>query len=126
MSSLESFDRLTFGPLSFTVVEQLPLLLTAGFETSAVTSTWLVYYLAHNQEFQDELREYILLNESVLREDPESEEQKLITNLVLETVRMKPPVFESERTAFKDTRVPLFTPVIGRNGEEIQWVRKAP
>lgn len=116
-------EHLCLNPTSFlktTVFEQVPLLLTAGFETSAVTSTWILYHLAHNQDVQDELRRHILANEEVLRSDPEAEEQNFVTNVVLETVRVKPPVFETQRTAFKDTKIPLFTPVVDRNGEKVQ------
>lgn len=99
--------------------EQIPLLATAGHETSAVTSTWFLHFLAENQEVQDELRQHIITNEHILREDPESEEQQLITNIILETVRMVPPVFETQRTAFKDITIPLFRPIVGKDGKEL-------
>lgn len=95
-------------------------LLSAGFETSSNTTTFCIYYLAKNPEIQDKLRKHILANQESLRSDPDSPEAQMITNIILETLRLIPPVVTTERIAMKDMVIPLFSPIKGVDGQEIQ------
>ncbi|SPO23518.1 related to Cytochrome P450 4F8 [Ustilago trichophora] len=110
---------------------QIQTFMFAGYETSAVTTSWALYFLSQNPMVQDKLREIIKetikerkgvgleeLSASVLDyDDVWCEEFKYLDWILAETLRLCPPVPGNDREAMEDVVVPLMHPVRLTNGE---------
>jgi cytochrome P450 len=94
-----------------------PLVLFAGFETTATTFSWCMWHMARDLALQDRLRKEIHANFTDLQVTSVSEltyeqvwdddKMGLVGRILNETLRMHPPVATIERTAQKATVVPL-------------------
>ncbi|KAK1571801.1 hypothetical protein Q3G72_023211 [Acer saccharum] len=85
------------------IVDNCKNIYLAGFETTAVSSTWCLMLLASNQEWQDRVRAEVL--EICQSRTPDYEmlnRMKQLTMVIQETLRLYPPVAVVSREAFKD------------------------
>ncbi|KAI9197995.1 hypothetical protein LWI28_008264 [Acer negundo] len=85
------------------IVDNCKNIYLAGFETTAVSSTWCLMLLACNQEWQDRVRAEVL--EICQGQTPDYEmlnKMKQLTMVIQETLRLYPPVSVVSREAFKD------------------------
>ncbi|KAK0577948.1 hypothetical protein LWI29_002719 [Acer saccharum] len=85
------------------IVDNCKNIYLAGFETTAVSSTWCLMLLASNQEWQDRVRAEVL--EICQGQTPDYEmlnKMKQLTMVIQETLRLYPPVAVVSREAFKD------------------------
>ncbi|KAJ7729679.1 cytochrome P450 [Mycena maculata] len=105
------------------VVAQMNVLLLAGYETTSVSLTWALIELAKYPEIQDKLREELTRFGPV---DPTWDQ--LVSDLpfldavVLEVLRLHPPIGETLREAAQDDIIPLGTPVVAPSGELISSI----
>ncbi len=130
------------------MISQMAVLILAGHETTASTSTWFLWELAKHPEFQDKLREEVMAVRSQIsaRGDSELTIEDLdgmvylpaamkvrstrslpyrarINNLFSkETLRFHPIVYHLGREAAKDDVIPLSKPVYGKSGEMISEI----
>ncbi|EPQ32322.1 uncharacterized protein PFL1_00518 [Pseudozyma flocculosa PF-1] len=110
-----------------TLAGQIVTFLFAGHETTATTLSWCLYFLAMNAGLQDELRQSIhdaLKQTSTAVDDLpslgwneiNSAPFKKVENALVETLRLRPPVSTTFRTAFRNDQIPTTTPVRTRDG----------
>ncbi|PWN50453.1 cytochrome P450 [Violaceomyces palustris] len=110
---------------------QIVTFIFAGHETTATTLAWALQYLAQHQEVQDELRSS--LEETLASMGKEFGDEldwyelhdqgfKLLDHVILETLRLRPPVTITYRTAFKDDMIPLSSPITLSNGKQIHQI----
>ncbi|SNX82878.1 related to Cytochrome P450 4F8 [Melanopsichium pennsylvanicum] len=112
---------------------QIQTFMFAGYETSAVTTSWALYFLSRNHDVQDKLRKIVsdvvkerrgLSLEDVKAADLDyddvwCEEFKYLDWILAETLRLCPPVPGNDREAMQDTVLPLMTPVKLTTGESV-------
>ncbi|KAN0061886.1 hypothetical protein ACQY0O_005880 [Thecaphora frezii] len=112
---------------------QIVTFLFAGHETTATTLSWCLYFLAMHPEVQDEVRSAIEKAFEELGVDVESVASLgwneinspafvKVEQALLETLRLRPPVSTTFRTAFKDDHLPITTPVTTRDGRRLTSV----
>ncbi|KAK0579239.1 hypothetical protein LWI29_023276 [Acer saccharum] len=85
------------------IVDNCKNIYLAGFETTAVSSTWCLMLLASNQEWQDRVRAEVF--EICGDRTPDYEmlnKMKQLTMVIQETLRLYPPVAVVSREAFED------------------------
>ncbi|THG97108.1 hypothetical protein EW026_g4830 [Hermanssonia centrifuga] len=111
------------------MISQMAVLILAGHETTASTSTWFLWELAKHPEFQDKLREEVMAVRSQIsaRGDSELTIEDLDGMVYLpaamkETLRFHPIVYHLGREAAKDDVIPLSKPVYGKSGEMISEI----
>ncbi|KAJ7455752.1 cytochrome P450 [Mycena latifolia] len=105
------------------LVNQIPVLLVAGQDTSAVALSWAFHWLSQNPEFQHNLREEILsANESSQDGGLDYDNMPLLNALLKETLRMFPPGALIERYASKDCILPLSSEIVTSTGKHIHEV----
>ncbi|KAH8797996.1 cytochrome P450 [Flagelloscypha sp. PMI_526] len=111
----------TTGSLGMTkeeVTSQMNVLLLAGYETTSISLTWALIELAKSQTIQSQLREEL----QQFADDPTYEQLMstsilpILDGVVHETLRLHPPVPESNRVAKQDDIIPLSRPYITSNG----------
>jgi cytochrome P450 len=104
-------------------------LLFAGYETSAVATTFTLHYLANNQavlrRVEEQIKQLLQLRRSEGREaeglsaeELQGEELELLTNCIKETLRLAPAVTASDRMAKQDCTIPLSRPIPTRDGKD--------
>lgn len=104
-------------------------LLFAGYETSAVATTFTLHYLANNQpvlrRVQEQIRQVMQLRrsegretEAISAEELQGEELDLLTNCIKESLRLAPAVTASDRMAKEDCVIPLSRPIPTRDGRD--------
>lgn len=112
---------------------QIQTFMFAGYETSAVTTSWALYFLSRHPSVQSKLRGLV---EKVLKErkglgsldefttaegvldydDVWCDDLKYLDWILAETLRLCPPVPGNDREAMTDSVVPLMTPIKLTNG----------
>ncbi|SJX62090.1 related to Cytochrome P450 4F8 [Sporisorium reilianum f. sp. reilianum] len=109
---------------------QIQTFMFAGYETSAVTTSWALYFLSRHAGVQAKLRGLV---ERVLRErkgvgldefqaalleydDVWCDELQYLDWILAETLRLCPPVPGNDREAIHDTVLPLMSPLTLANG----------
>ncbi|KAJ6601129.1 cytochrome P450 [Mycena vulgaris] len=102
------------------VVQQIPVFLLAGQDTSSTVLAWTFYWLAQNPEFQQELRQEILSNYNNLNSQEGYDSMPLLNALLKETLRMFPAGPLMERCASEDCVLPLSSEVVTSTGEHIR------
>ncbi|KAJ7688249.1 cytochrome P450 [Mycena rosella] len=108
------------------VVAQINVLLLAGYETTSVGLTWALIELAKHPEIQDELRkELAQFGSGDPSWDQLVSELPFLDAVVLEVLRVHPPIPETLREAIQDDIIPLGTPVVTPSGEVISSIAVA-
>ncbi|KAJ6454287.1 cytochrome P450 [Mycena vitilis] len=99
------------------------VLLLAGYETTSVSLTWALVELARHQDIQDKLRKDLA---QFSGNDPTWDqlvsELPYLDAVVMEILRLHPPVTETLRVAAQDDVIPLGTPVVTPSGETISSI----
>ncbi|KAL0954104.1 hypothetical protein HGRIS_005250 [Hohenbuehelia grisea] len=108
------------------VLSQMATLMLAGHETTASTTTWLLYELSRHPEDQTKIREEILaLRKRTGRKEFTIADMEALefTNACLkETLRLYPIVATLFRCSDRDDVIPLSTPVTNEKGETVSQV----
>ncbi|UZJ52455.1 hypothetical protein CBS101457_001775 [Exobasidium rhododendri] len=110
---------------------QIQVILFAGYETSSVTTSMCLHYLAHNQPVQDRLRnvvkEYLAeinaengdsdQRSRLSYDELQSPKLNILMNCLKETLRLAPAVTVSQRLVTEDCVGPLTSPIPTRDGK---------
>ncbi|KAF5314795.1 hypothetical protein D9758_017506 [Tetrapyrgos nigripes] len=106
------------------VLSQMATIILAGHETTASTTTWLLYELARHPEYQvkirgeiDEIRDRKSEGEDLNSNDYDS--MVYFNAAIKETLRMYPIVNTLFRYSDRDDVIPLSEPVISAYGEKL-------
>ena len=125
-------DRLTDKQIA----GQIQTFLFAGYETSAVTLSFALYFLAMNPKTQTKLRDSLraavlerkgcelsdLQHDTLSYDDIWADEFKYLHDVVNETLRLCLPVPASDRQSKADAVVPLMDPVPTLDGRTINRI----
>lgn len=112
---------------------QIQTFMFAGYETSSVTTSWTLYFLARHPEVQNKLRNILTatlserkgipleeLDVSTLEyDDVWCQDLEYFDWILAETLRLCPPLSGNDRQAMQDSVLPLMTPVKMTNGENV-------
>lgn len=112
---------------------QIQTFMFAGYETSAVTTSWALYFLSCHPDVQDKARACIaetikerkgvgldeLTADMLEYDDVWCDELKYLDWILAETLRLCPPVPGNDREAMADVVVPLMTPIKLSNGTAV-------
>ncbi|KAL7411750.1 putative cytochrome P450 [Mrakia frigida] len=102
---------------------QITTFLLAGFETSSTSLTWILHALVEYPAVQKKLRAELL---AVSESTPDADQLSALPYLdavVRESLRLYAPVTSTIRVSTKDIdTIPLSTPVIGRDGKEMNEI----
>ncbi|KAJ7169429.1 cytochrome P450 [Mycena filopes] len=94
------------------IVAQMRTVLSAGYETVSAIVAWVLHELAMNPRLQNTLREEISSPG-----DPSFDELNsqfpILDSVVLETLRLHPPILENHHQAAETISIPLAYPVPG-------------
>ncbi|KAJ7731150.1 cytochrome P450 [Mycena maculata] len=94
-----------------------------GYETTSVSLTWALIELARHPEMQDKLREELTrFGPGDPTWDQLVSELHYLDALVLEVLRMYPPLPEALREAAQDDVIPLGTPIVTPSGELVSSI----
>ncbi|CAG8548360.1 2243_t:CDS:2, partial [Scutellospora calospora] len=99
--NLPASEQLTFDEIR----SQVTIILTAGHETTSVTLSWALYYLAKNSKAQDRLRKEILdvfTDRNYFPTIEEIDHLEYLECVFKETLRLAPPLPELMRSTVKD------------------------
>lgn len=109
------------------VIDQMNVLLLAGYEAASITLTWALIELSKNPIVQDRLREELL--QQFPSGDP-SGDQLINANVlpyldavVHEVLRLHPASFETTKIAAEDDILPLATPLLTPAGTFVNHLR---
>lgn len=104
-------------------------LLFAGYETSSVTTSMTLWFLANNQRIHKRLQTELLgylakrkadrggVEEPLRAEELQGEEMTLLSNCIKETLRLAPAVTMTDREATEDCVIPLGRPIPRSDGK---------
>ncbi|KAF9259980.1 cytochrome P450 [Marasmius fiardii PR-910] len=99
------------------------VLLVAGYDTTSISLTWALIELSKAPEKQDRLRKELLGNgggQDLGFDDlMSSEKYPYLDAVVHETLRLHAPVSETTRIAAESDILPLSTPIITKDGQEL-------
>ncbi|KAF7333047.1 hypothetical protein MVEN_02411200 [Mycena venus] len=98
-------------------------LLFSGFETTAVSLSWLLVELAKNPAIQDKLRNE--LRGSGNLEYSEIVKLPYLQAVIDESLRLHPPICDTIRVAAEDDVIPVSSPIITRTGETVTSIHVA-
>ncbi|KAF5314792.1 hypothetical protein D9758_017507 [Tetrapyrgos nigripes] len=106
------------------VLSQMATIILAGHETTASTTTWLLYELARHPEYQAKIRGEI---DEIRDSKPEGEDLNsndydsmvYFNAAIKETLRLYPIVNFLSRYSDRDDVIPLSEPVISVDGEKL-------
>ncbi|KAK7439362.1 hypothetical protein VKT23_017586 [Stygiomarasmius scandens] len=109
------------------VLSQMATIILAGHETTASTTTWILYELARHPEHQKKVREEIEAVRRAKQDAGESEEfnpndydsMPFFSATIKEALRLYPIVITLFRAADKDDVIPLELPIISASGEKL-------
>ncbi|KAJ7914059.1 cytochrome P450 [Mycena leptocephala] len=107
------------------VLAQQNVLLVAGYETTSVSLTWALIELAKQPDKQTKLREELIKFGPM---DPTWDQLASVSDLpyldavVLEILRLHPPITETTREAILDDVVPLGTPITTASGHVVDRI----
>ncbi|KAI0051608.1 cytochrome P450 [Auriscalpium vulgare] len=107
------------------LIAQIPSILVAGHETTAVTAAWTLFSLAINPSVQAKLRAEAL---AVPTDSPSMDVLNTLPYLdavVRESLRVHSPVSFTERTVLRTDEIPLDSSFVDVNGVERNTVRVA-
>ncbi|KIJ47476.1 hypothetical protein M422DRAFT_248894 [Sphaerobolus stellatus SS14] len=111
------------------ILPQMTTLFLAGHDTTAITSSWALYHLSRNLEYQRLVREEIKATRAAAAERGDSEltiadldSMKYLLATMKETLRYNPIVPSLVRKAGRDDVIPLALPVKSKTGETITSV----
>lgn len=105
----------------------------AGYETSSVTTSWVLYFLSRHSDIQRKLRKIIdevvqqrkgvplheLQAEDLAYDDIWSDDLRYLDWVVSETLRLCPPVPGNDREARQDAVLPLMNPITAKDGTKV-------
>ncbi|KAJ6615465.1 cytochrome P450 [Mycena sp. CBHHK59/15] len=105
------------------ILAQMNVLLLAGYETTSISLTWALIELAKQTDKQTKLREELLqFGASDPTWDQLSSSLPYLDAVVLEILRLHPPVGETTREAMVDDIVPLSEPITTASGESVNSI----
>ncbi|THU96525.1 cytochrome P450 [Dendrothele bispora CBS 962.96] len=114
------------------VLSQMGTIILAGHETTASTTTWMLYELARHPEDQRRVREEIQEVWKRKREAGEDVDEGLNSNdydsmeffnaVLKETLRLYPIVIALFRCSDRDDVIPLDEPIISASGEKLKEI----
>lgn len=100
-----------------------------GHETTSNAMAWLLYEIARHTEFQEKLREEIMVTRARVRERGETDftifdldSMQYVSATVKEVLRLHPIVYTTVRVPTRDEVVPLAFPVITEDGDSLKEV----
>ncbi|KAN0066153.1 hypothetical protein ACQY0O_000247 [Thecaphora frezii] len=113
------------------VAGQIHTFTFAGYETSSVTSSFVLFYLSTHLDVQRKLRDILdrtfkerkgialkdLTAQNISYDDLWSDELEYLDRIIRETLRLCPPVMYSQRLAVKNAVIPLLQPIKSRDGK---------
>ncbi|KAJ7455837.1 cytochrome P450 [Mycena latifolia] len=103
------------------LLNQIPIILIGGQDTTSTALAWAFHWLAQNPEFQGSLRQEILsANLNSQEGELDYDSMPLLNALLKETLRMFPPGPVSERSASEDCVLPLSSEIVTTTGERIR------
>ncbi|KAJ6473158.1 cytochrome P450 [Mycena sanguinolenta] len=105
------------------VMAQMNVLLVAGYETTSNSLTWALIELVKNPELQTKLREELAqfgVNDPTW--DQLVTALPYLDSVVLETLRLHPPLAESTRQAMVDDILPISEPITLASGEVVDSI----
>ncbi|EIM91637.1 cytochrome P450 [Stereum hirsutum FP-91666 SS1] len=105
------------------IVSQIPAFLIAGYETTSTAIAWLLFNLACDQRAQKKLRDELQALHSEKPTMDELSELPYLDMVVRESLRLHPPISNSERVATEDDVIPLETEFLDRYGKRSDHVR---
>jgi cytochrome P450 len=100
------------------LLDQLSSFIFAGTDTTTCAITFAVHHLVSDLELQKRVREEIKSQDS--REDLTT--LPLLHAVVMESLRLNPPVHGTIRQAMADDEIPLSEPVTLRDGRTVETV----
>jgi cytochrome P450 len=97
-------------------------LMIAGYETTATSLTWIMYFLATHPDIQEQLYQDLCQQISDQQEKSDEDDMStkfmsttLLGRVIKETLRLMPPVaLLPTRTCEKDQPLPMYNPVTGQ------------
>ncbi|KAJ7235293.1 cytochrome P450 [Mycena haematopus] len=105
------------------VMAQMNVLLLAGYETTSISLTWALIELARKPELQTKLREEITQFGTT---DPTWDQLvstlPYLDSVVLETLRLHPPLADTTRQAMVDDILPVSEPITTASGEVVDSI----
>ncbi|TFY51287.1 hypothetical protein EVJ58_g10649 [Rhodofomes roseus] len=105
------------------VLSQMKVLILAGYETTSISLSWCLLELCKKPEVQQKLREELL---EFGNEDPTwdqlTHELPYLDAVVHETLRLHPPLPETERVAAEDDIMPLAFPMTTPTGTVVDRI----
>ncbi|KAJ7071725.1 cytochrome P450 [Mycena belliarum] len=105
------------------VIAQVNVLLLAGYETTSISLTWALIELARMPEKQAKLRDELIQHGTT---DPTWDQLvsalPYLDAVVLEILRLHPPVDQTPREAIVDDVIPLGEPITTASGEVVDSI----
>ncbi|KAJ7480191.1 cytochrome P450 [Mycena galericulata] len=92
------------------IVTQMRTVLSAGYETISAIVAWVLYELAMNSQLQEQLRVEVSSPGDL---DELNNRYPILNSIILETLRVHPPILENHHQAAENICVPLSEPVPG-------------
>ncbi|KAF7320161.1 Cytochrome P450 [Mycena kentingensis (nom. inval.)] len=93
------------------VVAQMRTILSAGYETVSATIAWTLYELALNPDIQAKLRAEVTCAPGDPTLDELTSKFPILNAVLLETLRLHPPILENHHQADETISVPLSEPI---------------
>ncbi|KZT22281.1 cytochrome P450 [Neolentinus lepideus HHB14362 ss-1] len=103
------------------IMAQIKVLILAGYETTSISLTWALVELCRKPEIQAKLREELVLNfgASDPTWDQLTNDLPYLDGVVLEVLRLHPPVGVTERVTNEADIIPFSSPITMATGEII-------
>ncbi|KAJ7336934.1 cytochrome P450 [Mycena albidolilacea] len=104
------------------VMAQMNVLLLAGYETTSISLTWALIELARKPEKQAKLRQELADFGADPTWDNLNSSLPYLDSVVLETLRLHPPVADTTRQAMVDDVLPVSEPITTASGEVVDSI----
>lgn len=119
MAHILRSDESSYEPMSEDeLISQMRTTISAGYETVSAIVAWMLYEIACDPDFQEQLREEIctIPNPSF---DQLNNRLPLLDAALKETLRMHPAILENHHEASETIRVPLSEPITETGEQQI-------
>ncbi|KZO96850.1 cytochrome P450 [Calocera viscosa TUFC12733] len=127
---LETQDHFSMlGPLmkssgnitSTELAAQMNTLILAGYETTANSLSWCLHELSTRPALQKKIREELAQFPHPTYDQLQNQ-MPVLESILRETLRMHPPVTEHARRAQADDAIPLYEPIITKDGKVVDHI----